>query len=152
MNDQTEDTINQATISESTEAELEHETANPPDMGSQEPAQANDTVDAQTPDAKAESSAPAEDSGEAAIKKEEAAVARKKAEQTPEWRRELKRFHNDINGILAAKENYKLVCVDQNAKPSFARTWKQESNRYFQLMVNLRRRARGAKVGGKNVA
>jgi hypothetical protein len=96
--------------------------------------------------------APAEDSGEPGINKEEAVRPPKKADKIPKWLNELNRFHHDVNGILATKENLKLVSMDKNIKPSFARAWKQDVNRYFQLIVNLRRRATGAKIGGKNVA
>jgi hypothetical protein len=113
---------------------------------SQEAPENNDILNAQG------SPVPAQDSGDGIIKKEEDGSAVKKEDPRPPWRRELDRFHNDINEILATKENFKLVAVDQNAKPSFARSWKQEANRYFQLIVNLRRRGKGAKVGGKNVA
>jgi hypothetical protein len=152
MTDQTENTTDQATTIADVDPNLGNEATNAPDMEASNLSQTSDVMSAQSPNAAPLSSAPAEDSGEAAIKKEEAVRAPKKAVQSPQWRQELKRFHNDINGILAAKENYKLVCVDQNAKPSFAKAWKQEANRYFQLIVNLRRRAKGAKVGGKNVA
>jgi len=152
MTDQTENTIDQPTSNEDVDPILDNEATNASEIEYPNPSQTSEDMGAQTPNATAESSAPAEDSGEAAIKKEEAVRAPKKAVQPPQWRQELKRFHNDINGILATKENYELVCVDQNAKPSFAKAWKQEANRYFQLIVNLRRRGKGAKVGGKNVA
>lgn len=100
----------------------------------------------------AEPSAPAEDSGDQSTKKAEAASPGAKSAPEEEWRKHLKRFHNDINGVFAAKENFMLVCVDKQAKDSFARNWKQEANKYFQLVVNLRRRNLGSKVGGKTVA
>jgi hypothetical protein len=69
-----------------------------------------------------------------------------------EWRKKLQSFHDVTNGQLAAKENFKLVCIDKKAKPAFAKNFSLEANRSFQLTVNLRRRLIGTKIGGKSVA
>ena len=98
------------------------------------------------------SSAPPEDSGDQGTKEAEASGSTAKNIHKEPWRQHLNRFHHDINGILATKENFKLVCVDKQAKDAFSRNWKLESNRYFQLVVNLRRRGMGTKVGGKSVS
>ena len=91
-------------------------------------------------------SAPAEDSGEPETKKAEAAV------NNDEWKNKLSNFQNKMNGVFAAKENMKLVAVEEKVHVAYATKWKQQSNRYFQLVVALRRRIHGGKVGGKSVA
>ncbi len=163
MNDQIEKIADQTPSSESglstASAEAKQETVEPTNQNIEPSAATESQIEAHTqadeaiaPNEPSGPSAPAEDSGEPGINKEEAVMAPKKADKIPKWRIELNRFHNDVNGILATKENLKLVSMDKNTKPSFARNWKQDANRYFQLIVNLRRRATGAKIGGKNVA
>lgn len=68
------------------------------------------------------------------------------------WKSELNRFLQSANGVLATKENLKLVSVDKKLNPAYVKSWKLESNRYFQLLVNLRRREKETKTGGKTVA
>jgi hypothetical protein len=99
-----------------------------------------------------EAPAPAENNEDQAIKKAQAVGEGEKPARKPAWNKELERFHDDINGILATKENLKLVALDKNARQSFSRLWRTESNRFFQLAVNIRRRKRGVKMNGKSVA
>lgn len=88
---------------------------------------------------------PAEDSGEPATKKAEAA--------TPgSWQVDLQAFESRMNGLLAAKENLKLVAACEKLHSAYALSWKYQSNRYFQLVSTLRRRLKDGKVGGKSVA
>lgn len=58
----------------------------------------------------------------------------------PDWLVQLSRYHNDSNGLLAAKENLKLVAVNEQASPAFYRKWSLEANQIMRLTSNLRRR------------
>jgi hypothetical protein len=90
------------------------------------------------------SAAPPEDSGEPETKKAEAVA-------DPEWRKNLKEFHDKVNGVLAAKENMKVVAMDQKIHSAYSQNWKIQCNRYFQLTVAMRRRLNNGTVGGKRV-
>lgn len=57
-----------------------------------------------------------------------------------QWRHELKRFHDNVNDVLASKENLKLKTLSIKTRPEFFREWTWESRQYMILMVNLRRR------------
>jgi hypothetical protein len=93
----------------------------------------------------------AEDSREAGTKKAEADSEPSNSTVTQDsphpWQQELKRFHDDVNDVLASKENLKLKTLSIKTRPEFSREWTYESNRYMLLMVNLRRRLRS----GSNV-
>ncbi len=130
-------------------ADLAAELSSEPTDPTAEASNSQDTAAALTG---AEPLVPAEDSGDQGTKKAEAASSSPKSAAVEPWRKHLKRFHDDVNGVFATKENFKLVCVDKKAKESFSRNWKVESNKYFQLVVNLRRRGLGTKVGGKSVS
>ncbi len=91
------------------------------------------------------SDAPPEDSGEPETKKAEDAADLR-------WKDALLNFHDKLNGVLAAKENMKLVAVEQKVHPAYVLNWKIQSNRHFQLVVAMRRRLKNGKVGGKTVA
>jgi beta-xylosidase len=99
---------------------------------------------------------PPEDIREPETNKEEATAGSPESEikskVDPSWRTELKRFHDDINLVLASKENLRLVAIDIKVPQEFAEDWKLASNRYFKLMVNLRKRYTGVKVAQKHVA
>ena len=99
---------------------------------------------------------PPEDIREPGTNKEEATAGSPESEikskADASWRAELKRFHDDINMVLASKENLSLVGVDIKVRQEFAEDWKLASNRYLKLMVNLRKRYRGVKVAQKHVA
>lgn len=56
------------------------------------------------------------------------------------WVRQLHRYHNDMNGLLAAKENFKIVAVNKSAKQAFYRKWSYEANQVLRLTSVLRRR------------
>jgi hypothetical protein len=60
--------------------------------------------------------------------------------QSPEWSTELRRFYNDMNGLLAQKENLKLTGMDIGAKPSFMRQWSRDANAALRVTAVLRRR------------
>jgi hypothetical protein len=105
----------------------------------------NITGDNTLPNPQGTSGPSLEDSGEPETKKAEAAADH-------EWQKQLKTFESKINGLLAAQENLKLVAVDQNLHSAYVEDWKLQSNRYFQLVVALRRRIRSGTVGGKQVA
>jgi hypothetical protein len=99
---------------------------------------------------------PPEDIREPGTNKEEATAGSPESEikskADSSWRTELKRFHDDINMVLASKENLSLVAVDIKVRQEFAEDWKLASNRYIKLMVNLRKRYKGVKVAQKHVA
>ena len=99
---------------------------------------------------------PPEDIREPETKKEEATAGSPESEikskVAPSWRTELKRFHDDLNMVLASKENLRLVAIDIKVPQEFAEDWKLASNRHLKLMVNLRKRYNGAKVAQKHVA
>lgn len=61
-----------------------------------------------------------------------------KGEKT--WRDHLVRYHNDMNGLLAAKENLKIVAVNKAARPSFYKKWSLEANQFMRITAILRRR------------
>lgn len=88
----------------------------------------------------------AEDSREAATKKAEADQGLSHSEGGQNGmapgKQQLKRFHDDVNDVLASKENLKLKALSIKTRPEFFREWTAESNRYLILMVNLRRRLR----------
>jgi hypothetical protein len=65
---------------------------------------------------------------------------REESQKGPRWITDLKRYHNDMNGLLAAKENLKLVALDKSVKPSFRYQWSLESNSVMRITVILRRR------------
>lgn len=87
----------------------------------------------------------AEDSGEPATKKAEAAF-------DAAWINDARGFENRMNGLLAAKENLRLVAAHEKLHSAYSLSWKNQSNRYFQLVVMLRRRINQGKVGGKLVS
>ena len=99
---------------------------------------------------------PPEDIREPETKKQEATAGSPESEIKSQvdssWRTELKRFHDDINLVLASKENLRLVAIDIKVPQEFAEDWKLASNRYLKLMVNLRKRYNGVKVAQKHVA
>ena len=99
---------------------------------------------------------PPEDIREPETNKEEATAGSPESEikskVDPNWRTELKKFHDDLNMVLASKENLRLVALDIKVRQEFAEAWKLASNRHFKLMVNLRKRYRGVKVAQKHVA
>ena len=155
--DTTEDLT--ADTGESSVADPTAESATSADLAAELSAEATDPAaeapafeDTATALTGAEPIVPAEDSGDHGTKEAEAAGSQAKSPAEEPWRKHLKRFHNDVNGVFATKENCKLVCVDKKAKDSFARNGRLESNKYFQLVVNLRRRGLGSKVGGKSVS
>lgn len=85
-----------------------------------------------------------EDSREAATKKAEAhSESREKVgveDNARQWKQELKRFHDNVNAVLASKENLKLKTLSIRTRPEFFREWIWESRQHMILMVNLRRR------------
>ena len=99
---------------------------------------------------------PPEDIREPETKKEEATAGSPESEIKSKvdssWRVELKRFHADVNMVLASKENLRLVAIDIKVPQEFAEDWKLASNRYLKLMINLRKRYKGVKVAQKQVA
>lgn len=137
-------------------AVTEHATAESVESGTGTHQPNDSTVDS-SPDLGPESintdaSSRAQDSEEPTTMKEEASNQDSTSKLDDAWKKDLKRYLNDMNGVLAAKENLKLVWVDKRLNPAYAINWKIESNRYFQLMVNLRRRSFGTKMGGKSVS
>jgi hypothetical protein len=72
--------------------------------------------------------------------KVDAASQNQASSEDPRWVTDLKRYHYDMNGLLAAKENYKIVAVDKSAKPSFYRQWSAEANNVMRITAILRRR------------
>lgn len=62
----------------------------------------------------------------------------------PSWVKQISRYHNDMNGLLAAKENLKIMAVDKSVRHSFYKKWVFEANQYARLTVNLRHRKRRA--------
>jgi hypothetical protein len=66
-------------------------------------------------------------------------------DQTPKWLILLGKFHDESNGLLAGKENLKIVATNLNAKPSFYRKWSFEANQSMRLTASLRRRIAAAK-------
>lgn len=91
-----------------------------------------------------------EDSREADTKKAEAypefSDSAGKQDSAHQWKLQLKRFHDDVNDVLASKENLKLKTLNIKTRPEFFREWTSESNRYMILMVNLRRRLRSDSI------
>jgi isopenicillin N synthase-like dioxygenase len=59
----------------------------------------------------------------------------------PKWVHLLNKYHNDFNGLLAGKENLKIVAVNLDAKPSFYRKWSTEANQVMRVTASLRRRS-----------
>jgi hypothetical protein len=96
--------------------------------------------------------ASADNSGELATKKAEAAQSAPISVELEPWRKDLKRFYGDVNSSLTEKEEIKLECLNRKVKNEFVLNWKVESNKCFQLCVNLRRRSTGGKFGGKVIA
>ena len=98
----------------------------------------------------------AEDSREAATKKAE---ADSELRETPavdgkasQWSHELKRFHDNVNDVLASKENLKLKTLSIKTRPEFFADWTWESRQYLILMVNLRRRLGTASGSGQKTS
>jgi hypothetical protein len=89
-----------------------------------------------------------EDSREAATKKAEAdSEFREKVgveDNAHQWKQELKRFHDNVNEVLASKENLKLKTLSIKTRPEFFQEWTRESRQYMILMVNLKRRLESA--------
>jgi hypothetical protein len=56
------------------------------------------------------------------------------------WISELKRFNEVVNAVLATKELLKLKACDIKIPSEFLSDWTADSNRFFILAVNLRRR------------
>lgn len=85
-----------------------------------------------------------EDSREAVTKKAEAdSEPREKVgieDNARQWKQELKRFHDNLNEVLASKENLKLKTLSIKTRPEFFREWTWKSRQHMILMVNLRRR------------
>jgi len=65
--------------------------------------------------------------------------------QDPKWTELLAKFHNESNGLLAGKENLKIVATNVKAKPPFYRKWSLEANQVMRLTASLRRRLKSAK-------
>ena len=61
--------------------------------------------------------------------------------------KELIRFHYEMNGLLAGKENLKIMAIDTKAKMAFYRKWVHEANSAFRITCDLRHRL--AKSGRK---
>jgi hypothetical protein len=97
-----------------------------------------------------------EDSRDADLKKAQAAsteiqpTAPDAPNQTA-WISELKRFNEVVNAVLATKELLKLKACDIKIPSEFLSDWTADSNRFFILAVNLRRRHqnRSATSGAK---
>jgi hypothetical protein len=87
-----------------------------------------------------------QDSGETSINKAEAAPS-----STP-WKIDLQTFESKMNGLLATKENMRLVAINEKIHSAYALSWTRDSNHYFRLLSNLRRRLNDVTVGGKHVA
>lgn len=62
----------------------------------------------------------------------------------PVWIQQISRYHDDMNGLLAGKENLKIMAVNTSARPSFYKKWVYEANQFARLTVNLRHRRRRA--------
>ena len=71
-------------------------------------------------------------------------IPAKPASNLPAWVHEMSRYHNDMNGLLAGKENLKIMAVNTSARPSFYKKWVYEANQFARLTVNLRHRQRRA--------
>jgi hypothetical protein len=97
-----------------------------------------------------------EDSREAATKKAEAdSEFREKVgveDKAHQWKQELKRFHDNVNEVLASKENLKLKTLSIKTRPEFFREWTWESRNYMILMVNLRRRLGSASTSDQKTS
>lgn len=74
------------------------------------------------------------------------ASAEEPALKLPEWVLQISRYHNDMNGLLAGKENLKIMAVNTSARPSFYKKWVYEANQFARLTVNLRHRKRRALI------
>lgn len=86
-----------------------------------------------------------EDSRDADLKKAQAAreETQPPAPDAPDqtaWISELKRFNEVVNSVLATKELLKLKACDIKIPSEFLSDWTSDSNRFFILAVNLRRR------------
>ncbi len=64
--------------------------------------------------------------------------------ELPVWIQQISRYHDDMNGLLAGKENLKIMAVNTSARPSFYKKWVYEANQFARLTVNLRHRRRRA--------
>ena len=87
--------------------------------------------------------------GSSAVSKETAADTAPAAPKNPEldwpeWLQQISRYHNDMNGLLAGKENLKVMAVNTSARPSFYKKWVYEANQFARLTVNLRHRKQRA--------
>jgi hypothetical protein len=86
-----------------------------------------------------------ENSRDTDLKKAQAATAeiQPSAPDAPDqtaWISELKRFNEVVNAVLATKELLKLKACDVKIPSEFLGDWTSDSNRFFILAVNLRRR------------
>ncbi len=108
------------------------DTGESPDI--QQKAESKDTVNLSE-------AVPGRDQPEPAPHKED-----KSASNAPKWVQLLDDFHNNFNGLLAGKENLKLVAVNLDAEPSFYRKWSLEANQVMRLTSSLRRRSVAAKI------
>ena len=43
--------------------------------------------------------------------------------ELPVWIQQISRYHDDMNGLLAGKENLKIMAVNTSARPSFYKKW-----------------------------
>lgn len=97
-----------------------------------------------------------EDSREAATKKAEAdSGSREKVgieDDARQWKQELKRFHDNVNEVLASKENLKLKTLSIKTRPEFFREWTWETRQHMILMVNLRRRLGSASTSDQKTS
>ena len=72
-----------------------------------------------------------------------------RANQGADWGAELKRFNAVVNHVLATKEALKLKACDIKIPPEFLGDWTLDSNRFFLLAVNLRRRQKSLEMPPK---
>jgi hypothetical protein len=64
--------------------------------------------------------------------------------EAPAWVAKISDYHNHINGLLAGKENMKLVAVNVSARQPFYKKWSLEANQVMRLTASLRRRSQEA--------
>lgn len=72
--------------------------------------------------------------------KVEAAPAAPPQSDLPEWLQQISRYHDGMNGLLAGKENLKIMAINITVRPSFYKKWVYEANQFARLTINLRHR------------
>jgi hypothetical protein len=129
-----EDTIEEAaldasvetgtTVEETASSQLPENSEETPEVQAEPTLEASDTAETTEP-------APLE----GALKTEDPP-----ASNEPDWIVQLRRYHHNINGLLAAKENLKIVAVNRGANPAFTKNWSREANSMMRLAVIMRDR------------